>query len=182
MSDAHLNERLLKSEQKYTGRIVSLFVDTVQLPDGKTSVRELVRHPGAVAIVPLDAEGNVVLVRQYRHAAGRAMLEIPAGTLKPGEDPQLCAVRELQEETGFQPGHIEKIGGIFVAPGYTTEYIHLYYATDLSQARLAMDDDEFIEVVHIPLRQAVAMVERGEIFDGKSVSALLLISRRLNVP
>ena len=169
-----LTEKLLNSEMLYDGRIVHLYVDTVQLPNGKTARREIVRHGGAVAIVPIDRDGKVILVRQYRHAAGRILLEIPAGTLGKGEDPDLCAAREMQEETGYKPGHLEKIGGIFVAPGYTTEFIHLYLATDLTESRLKMDDDEFIEVEHLPLEEVVRQIRAGEIVDGKTVSAVLL--------
>src|SRR5438034_7235645 len=117
MAEDKLSERLISSEQIYDGRIVHLYVDTVELPNGKTARREIVRHSGAVAIVPIDQDGRVIMVRQYRHAAGRILLEIPAGTLGKAEDPDLCAVRELQEETGYKPGHLQKIGGIFVAPG-----------------------------------------------------------------
>src|SRR5262245_23822073 len=112
MSADKLTERLIGSELIYDGRIVHLYVDSVELPDGKTARREIVRHGGAVAIVPIDRDGRVILVRQYRHAAGRIMLEIPAGTLGKNEDPDLCAARELQEETGYKPGKLRKIGGI----------------------------------------------------------------------
>src|SRR2546421_610982 len=130
-SDSHLIEKLVESKLIYNGRIVHLYVDTVELPNGKRAQREIVRHTGAVAIVPIDSDGNVVMVRQYRHAAGRVLLEIPAGTLNPGEDPDLCAGRELQEETGYKPGKLRRIGGIHLAPGYSTEFIHLYVATQL---------------------------------------------------
>jgi ADP-ribose pyrophosphatase len=133
-----------------------------------------VRHSGAVAIVPLDGEGKIVLVRQYRHAAGRALLEIPAGTLNKGEDPDQCAIRELQEETGYRPGKLQKIGGIFVAPGYSTEFIHLYLATDLTASRLDKDVDEFIEVQHVPLPEVLNRIRSGEIPDAKTICALFL--------
>jgi ADP-ribose pyrophosphatase len=158
--------------------VVHLVVLDVALPDGGTAKRELVRHPGAVAVVPLIGD-DVLMVRQFRVAAGRVMLEVPAGTLNPGEDPRLCAERELQEETGFRPGQLESLGGIFVAPGYTTEFIHLFLATDLLESRLEMDDDEFIELVRMPLENVLAMIDRGEIEDGKSTSALLKVARRL---
>lgn len=174
-----MREKILHTQEIYHGRVVRLNVHDVELPNGERSKRELIQHPGAVAVVALDADGNVLLVRQYRIAADRIMLEIPAGTLNPGEDPEICAVRELQEETGFKPGSIEKIGGLFVAPGYTTEFIHLYLATDLIASVLEMDDDEFIEVERLRFDQVIAMVERGEIIDGKSISALLLVARRM---
>lgn len=176
-----MHEKITHTEEIYKGRVVNLVIHDVELPDGKPSKRELVRHPGAVAVVALDDQRNVLLVRQYRIAADRVLLEIPAGTLNPNEAPDTCAIRELQEETSLKPGKLEKLGGIFVAPGYTTEFIHLYLATDLSESSLAMDEDEFIEVERVPLTEALAMIERGDIIDGKSVSALLLVARRLGV-
>ena len=176
-----MHEKITHTESIYSGRVVKLVVHDVELPDGKPSKRELVQHPGAVAVVALDDAQNVLLVRQYRIAADQILLEIPAGTLDPGEEPEVCAVRELQEETGYRPGQIEKIGGIFVAPGYTTEFIHLYLASDLSDSKLAQDDDEFLEVERLPLADALALIERGDIVDGKSISALLLVARRLGV-
>ncbi|MEP7287218.1 MAG: NUDIX hydrolase [Chloroflexota bacterium] len=181
MATDKLTEKTLSSEMIYDGKIVHLSVDTVQLPNGQTTRREVVRHSGAVAIVPLDAEGNVILVRQYRHAANRILLEIPAGTLNKDEDPDVCAVRELQEEIGYKPGKLEKIGAIFVAPGYTSEFIHLYLATDLSESRLELDEDEFIEVSRVPFQEAITLIHVGEIIDGKSVSALLLAKEQLHL-
>lgn len=176
-----MHEKITHTEPIYSGRVVKLVVHDVELPDGKPSKRELVQHPGAVAIVALDADQNVLLVRQYRIAADQIMLEIPAGTLNPGEDPQVCAIRELQEETGYLPENIEKIGGIYVAPGYTTEFIHLYLATGLSASKLAHDEDEFIELDRVTLAEALAKIETGEIIDGKSISALLLVARRMGL-
>jgi ADP-ribose pyrophosphatase len=174
MPPDQLTERLISSEQIYDGRIVHLYVDTVELPNGNTARREVVRHSGAVAVVPIDKDGNVILVRQYRHAAGRILLEIPAGTLHKDEDPELCAIRELQEETGYKPGKLRKIGGSFVAPGYTTEFIHLYLATDLSESRLNMDDDEFIEVLRLPMDEVINRIRSGDIVDGKTLNGVLL--------
>jgi ADP-ribose pyrophosphatase len=165
----------------YSGRVVNLVVADVQLPNGMQSKRELVRHPGAVAIVALDEVNQVLLVRQYRFAAGRVMLEIPAGTLEPGEDPYLCAERELQEETGYRPGRMLAIGGIYVAPGYTTEFIHLFVARDLTESRLDMDDDEFISAERVPLTEALAMIERGDIIDGKSIAGLMRVARQMGI-
>jgi ADP-ribose pyrophosphatase len=173
-----VREIITQEQQVYQGRIVKLALLDVQLPNGESGKREIIRHPGAVAIVALDDDGNVLLVRQYRIAADKVLQEIPAGTLKPGEDPRLCAERELQEETGFKPGKLERIGGIYPAPGYTTEYIHLFLATDLQPSPLPMDDDEFIEVDRMPLAQAVALVDAGEICDAKSVAGLLRVARR----
>lgn len=175
-----MQEIVTHEERVFDGRVIHLDLLEVTLPDGGTARRELVRHPGAVAIVPLIGE-DVLMVRQFRIAAGQVMLEIPAGTLNPGEDPLLCAERELQEETGFRPGVLESLGGIFVAPGYTTEFIHLFLATGLIESRLAMDADEFIEPARMPLRDLVAMIERGEIQDGKTIAAALKVARRLGI-
>lgn len=176
-----MEEITLKSERIYTGRIIKLDLLDVRLPDGKEARREIIRHPGAVALVALDADRNVLLVRQYRNAADRILLEIPAGTLNPDEAPLACAERELQEETGYYPGKLEPIGGIFAAPGYTTEFIHLFYATNLSESRLEMDEDEFIEVERVPMPEALTMIEQGVIADGKSVAGLLRVARLLGV-
>lgn len=173
-------ETVTHEERVYDGRVIHLVVLDVTLPNGGAAKRELVRHPGAVAIVPLIGD-DVLMVRQFRMAANRVMLEIPAGTLNPGEDPMVCAGRELQEETGYKPGVLESLGGIFVAPGYTTEYIHLFLATGLTESRLAMDEDEFIEPARMPLSELVAMIERGEIEDGKTTAALLKVARRMGV-
>jgi ADP-ribose pyrophosphatase len=175
MSDG-MGEVIQRETRIYDGRVVKLDVLDVQLPNGEPAKRELIRHPGAVAIVALIGD-EVLMVRQFRIAAGRVMTEIPAGTLNVGEDPLVCAERELQEETGYKPGKIESIGGLFVAPGYTTEFIHLYLATDLSESRLAMDDDEFIEVDRVSLSDALLMIDRGAIIDGKSIAGLLKVAR-----
>nr|PZN51719.1 MAG: ADP-ribose pyrophosphatase [Chloroflexota bacterium] len=179
--ETRVREKIVRSEEIYHGRVVNLVVHEVELPDGKHSKRELVRHPGAVAVVALDDQQQVLLVRQYRIAADQILHEIPAGTLDPDEGPEACAVRELQEETGYKPGRIEHIGGLYVAPGYTTEFIHLYLATDLQESRLDMDDDEFLEVKRVPLAEALNMIERNEIIDGKSIAALLLVARRMGI-
>jgi ADP-ribose pyrophosphatase len=180
MVQDNLTEKKLSSQTIYQGRIIHVHLDEVELPNGKTSKRELVTHPGAVAVVAMDNNGNVLLVRQYRHAAQRILLEIPAGTLKANENPDDCVGRELQEETGYKPGKLEKLGGIFVAPGYSTEYIHLYLATQLVESRLDMDEDEFIEVERMALDKAVELIHSGEIADGKSVSALLMVKDKLS--
>lgn len=176
-----VDETVLHSQEIFRGRVINISVLDVRLPDGTQSKREVVKHLGAVAMVALDESNHVLLVRQYRIAAERVMLEIPAGTLRAKEPPQKCAERELQEETGYRPGKLEPIGGMFVAPGYTTEFIHLFLATDLHESRLKMDDDEFIEVERVPLAEAVAMIERGDLIDGKSIAGLLKVARRLGI-
>ncbi|MCD4685059.1 MAG: NUDIX hydrolase [Anaerolineae bacterium] len=180
MSD--LDEKTLHSEPIHLGKLVKLYRDTVELPDGTQALREIIRHPGAVAAVALldSAAGpQVLLVRQYRTAAQKALLEIPAGTLEPGEAPDAAMERELQEEIGYRPGTLERLVDEYTAPGYTTELIHIYLATDLTPSRLAGDADEFIETVKLPLDEALAMVLRGEIEDGKTIIGLLWAARRM---
>lgn len=174
-----LTETVLDTETIYDGKLVHLSRMTVRLPDGETSIREIVRHPGAVAMVPLTPDDEVILVQQFRLAANRIMLEIPAGTLNPDEDPQVAAGRELQEEIGLKPGRLIPLGGEYTAPGYTSEFIHLFLAEDLAPAPLAVDDDEFLETVTLPLNEALRRVETGAIQDGKTIAALLLVARRL---
>lgn len=172
-------EKVLDSKVLYEGRVVTLALQTVELPNGRTSSREIIRHRGAVAILPLHEDGRITLIRQYRLAAGNTLWEIPAGTLEPGEDPRDCAIRELQEEAGLRPGKLVRLGGVFPAPGYSSEYIHLFVATDLTPSVLQGDDDESIETVVVPLDEALAMVERGEIENAMAVIALLWASRWL---
>lgn len=172
-------EQITGRERIYSGRVVTLDILSVTLPDGAESKREVVQHPGAVAIVALDDAQNVILVRQYRVAAAQYMVEIPAGTLEPDEPPALCAERELQEEAGYKPGKLESLGGMYVAPGYTTEYIHLFLARDLAASELPADDDEFIDVVKMPLPTALAQIDSGEINDGKTIAGILRAARRI---
>ena len=172
-----MQEDVIARKRVFDGKLVKLDHLTVRLPNGEQSEREIVEHPGAAAVVALDGHDRVLLVHQYRLAARRVLREIPAGTLEPGEDPSACARRELQEETGYSPGKLEPIGGLYVAPGYTTEYIHLFLAQDLTHAPLAADDDEFIEVEQLPLGEALAMIDSGDIVDGKSIAGLLRVAR-----
>lgn len=174
-----MKEKILSTRQIYDGKIVKLAVHDIELPDGNTSMREMITHPGAVAIVALDEQDHVLLVRQYRMGAGQTMVELPAGTLEPGEPPEVAAARELREETGFRPGKLERIGGWYVAPGYTTEYIHLFIATDLTEAPLETDDDEFIESLRVPFNDALAMVDRGDFGNSTGVAGLLRAARHL---
>lgn len=176
-----MEEKILRTQEIFKGRVVHLVVHDVLLPDGAESKREVVQHPGAVAVVALDAAGDVLLVRQYRIAAGMITREIPAGVLTAGEQPEACAIRELQEETGYRPGRLESLGGIYTAPGYTTEYIHLFLAADLQESRLDGDSDEFLSVERVPLKTALHYVESGVITDAKSQVALLRLSRRMGL-
>jgi len=170
-----LAETTLESETIYSGRLIGLRRDKVRLPNGRTSTREVVVHPGAVAVVPLLDDGRVVLVRQYRHAVGKTLMEIPAGTLHPNEAAEECALRELREETGYTAGHLEHLTSIYLAPGYSTELIHLFLATNLKPASGEADEDEFVEPVAVPLEEAVSQIGEGKIQDAKTVAALLLV-------
>lgn len=163
----------------YRGRVVHLRMERVDLP-GRASIElEIIRHPGASAVVPLDASGHVLLVRQYRHAAGGFIYEVPAGKLDAGEAPVACAVRELAEEAGVSAGRMDALGSILTTPGFTDEVIHLYLARDLSAARQQLEDDELLTVERLPWAQAIAMCEDGRVRDAKSLSALLLADRFL---
>jgi len=162
----------LERRQVYRGRVVELTVDRVRLQSGNVCELELVHHPGAAAVVPLDAEGRVVLVRQYRHATGGFLLEVPAGTLDPGESPESCALREVEEEAGQRAGRLEPLGWIWTTPGFTNERIWLYLATDLTPARQALEPDELLSVERLPLDRAVELALGGGIEDAKSICAL----------
>lgn len=176
-----MKEEILSTETIYNGRIVHLRVHTVRLPDGQVSKRELIEHQGAVAIVALDDKQNVLLVKQYRVGVGADTYEIPAGLLESGEDPLEAISRELREETGFRPLNLESLGGIYVTPAYTTEYIQIFYAPKIEQAPLNQDADEFVESFRIPVSEALAMIERGEINEAKSVVGLLKVARKLGL-
>ncbi len=170
--------RTVRSTIVYRGRVVSLRIDEVELPGGKIVQREVVEHRGAVALVALDVNENVLLVRQTRPATGGELLEIPAGTLEAGEDPAACARRELQEETGFSAERLEPLVGFFVAPGYSSEFIHVYVARDLRVAHAQGDEDEEIELVREPLDAALQRIASGEIRDAKTIAALLAYRQR----
>jgi ADP-ribose pyrophosphatase len=159
----------------YTGQVVTLNIETVALPNGLTVELEVVRHPGAAAVVPLTADGSVVLIRQFRHAAGGFIYEIPAGKLHSGEDPRSCATRELEEEIGYKPGRLTLLSSIFTAPGFTDEVIHVYKATGLTKGRQHLDRDEVLEVVEVTLEEAIGMIRAGTIRDAKTIVGLQLV-------
>ena len=167
-----------QAREVYKGRVVHLFVDRVTLPNGHATTLEVIRHPGASAVVPFITADEVLLVRQYRHATGGYLLEVPAGKLDRGEEPEHCALRETEEETGYRAATLEKLGSIFTTPGFTDEVIHLFVAYDLTPGKMQTENDEVLSVVRMSFADAVARVERGEITDAKSVSALLLAARR----
>lgn len=156
----------------YSGRVVTLNLDTVTLPNGATIELEVVRHPGAAAVVPLKDDGTVVLIRQFRHAAGGFIYEIPAGKLTPGEDPLLCAARETEEEIGYRAGSLDLLASIFTAPGFADEVIHIYLGTDLSPSKQQLEHDEVIEIVEMPLEKALGLIQDGTIRDAKTIVGL----------
>lgn len=157
----------------YRGRLFDLRVDRLRWPNGTETVREIVVHPGAVCVVPVTSRGTLLLVEQYRHPARSRLLELPAGTLEPGEDPETTARRELEEEIGMTPGMLERLGGFYVAPGYATEYIHLFVAKGLEPKRRDGDEDEDIDVVELTAEEALAAIRSGRIIDGKTIVGLL---------
>ena len=169
---------LISTERVYTGRIVNLNVDTVTFPDGSTGTLEMLRHPGASAVVPFlddpgSADPRIVLIRQFRHAAEGDMWEIPAGRLDPGEEPEACARRELREETGYSAAECRRLVTIYTTPGFTDERIHLFLATGLRAGDHAREADEFVEVHEVRWSEALRLLENGQISDAKTLSALL---------
>ncbi len=180
MNDRDLTEVFVRERRKYEGTLVDVSERIVRLPNGKEALRELVYHKGAAAIVPVDSQGMVTLVRQYRTAFDRLMLEIPAGKLdSAAEDPLDCAHRELLEETGLKAGHMEFLTRMEPSPGYCTEVVSLYLATELSQHSPDPDDDEFLCVERMPLAEAAERVMRGELNDAKTAIGLLMAYRKL---
>lgn len=161
------------SKEIYRGRVVTLSLDEVELPNGNRCSLEMIRHPGAAAVVPIDDEGRVVMIRQYRYATAGWLLEVPAGKLDPGESPQVCAAREVEEETGLRPKTLDPLGWIWTTPGFTDEKIWLFRARDLVQGTQELQQDELLEVVKMPLADAVEAALTGQIVDAKSICALL---------
>lgn len=176
MQKMDLTERQLDHAVVYEGHLVRVEFDHVLVPNGRQSQREVVRHPGGVAIVPLDGDGNVVTVTQYRYPIARELLEIPAGKREKGEEPRLCALRELEEETGLIPGKLTDLGSVFPSPGYCDEELYLYLAQELRQGEAHPDPDEILRLRRIPLDEMVDMVLRNELRDAKTVAAILKTS------
>ncbi len=169
-----LNEHVVESKRLYEGRICSVREDTVELADGRPATREIVEHVPVAAIVPIDDNGEVVLVRQYRLAAQEPLLEIPAGLIDEGEEIENAAERELQEETGYRAERLQHLTGFFVSPGFCTEYVHVFLATGLIESNMDADEDEDLRVERTPLAEAVRLVETGAIKDAKSIVGLLM--------
>ena len=162
----------------HDGRVVRLSEEIVRLPNGRVCTLEIVRHPGAAAVLPLLDDGSVLLVDQYRHATSGWLLEVPAGKLDPGEDPESCALREVEEEAGHRPGRLESLGWIWTTPGFTDERIFLFLATDLSPSRQNLQHDEVLSVIRMPLDEAVSLATGGAIVDAKSVCTILRAAAR----
>lgn len=165
---------LLKSEVLMKGRVFAIRRDYLKTPDGRETKLDIIEHGGSVVVIPVDEHGNILLVRQYRHATGGDLLELPAGTLEEDEDPEVCAAREIREETGLAAGSLKKLGEFYLAPGYSDEFMIVYLATELSDSPLDADDDEFLSLEAVPISEAIRMAERGQIPDAKSLAALFL--------
>ena len=164
----------IRSEILLQGRAFKIRRDTLKTPNGSESKYEIIEHGGSVVIVPVDADGNLLFVRQYRHAAGFDLLELPAGTRDGDEPYEVCAAREIREETGMEAGTLQKVGDFYLAPGYSSEFMGVFLATNLKPNPLPGDDDEFLKVEKIPVKEVDAVFARGEVPDAKSLAAWLL--------
>ena len=172
---------LIRSETLLQGRAFKIRRDYLKTPNGRETRLEIIEHGGSVVLIPIDDDGNLLFVRQYRHAVGKDLLELPAGTRDNDEAFEECAAREIREETGMQAGKLQKVGEFYLAPGYSSEFMVVFLATRLKENPLDADDDEFLQVEKIPLKQAIQMAERGNIPDAKSLAALLLAKPYLQV-
>jgi ADP-ribose pyrophosphatase len=175
-------ERQLTSRRIYSGKILALRVDQVAIPGKGEAIREVVEFHGGGVIAALDEADRVLLIRQYRYAVDRELWELPAGILEPGEPPAICAARELEEETGYRAARVEPLCSFYTTPGGTNEMLHLYLATGLTPGGARLEADERIEVYPTPLSDALAMIARGEIVDGKTIIGLLLLASRSGTP
>ncbi|MDQ3009556.1 MAG: NUDIX hydrolase [Acidobacteriota bacterium] len=172
---------LIESQNIFTGTIFSVERDRLREENGSEIVREVVRHAGGAGCLPLFDDGRVALVKQYRHPARRELLEIPAGKIEAGEMPVECAAREVEQEIGFRARRLQPLADFYSTPGFCEERLYVYLATELEQAEQNLDHDEFVEIVYLPLNEAVAMAERGEIEDSKTIIALLLAARKVRL-
>lgn len=170
--------QVIHSSQVYEGKVFDLRVDVVRNPEGRTMQVDIVEHSGAVVILPFDHDARIWLVHQYRHPTEKVLLELPAGTLENGENPRECAIRECREEIGMMPGEIAELGGFYLAPGYSTEYLHVYLATELSPSPLEPDADESFEIERLSLGQIQAKIDSNEIEDAKTLASLYLLSMK----
>ena len=173
-------EKTLSREEIYKGRVVELHNDRILLPDGRESTREVMEHPGGVTVIPVDEQGMVTCVRQYRYPMGRHLLEVPAGKLEKDEDPLECAVRELSEETGLTAEKFIDLGRIYPSPGYSAEILYLYLALGLHPGEMHLDEGEFLDVEQHTLEELTEQIMRGELCDAKTVAAVLKAKRYLD--
>ncbi len=176
----NLEEMKINSQPLFQGVVLNLRKDTVTLPNGETAFREVIEHNGGACVAALDDQNNLLMVRQYRYAAEQTMWEIPAGKLEKGEDPLVCATRELEEETGYHAKEFLPLGYFFPTPAYCQEKIYMYYAKELTPTKQHLDEDEFLEVDAIPFEKALEMVNNGEIIDGKTQLAILKLNALIN--
>ena len=170
----HLKETTLSSKEIFKGRVIDLYVEEVKLPNGKTSTREIVKHPGAVAIIAITPENKIVMVEQFRKPLGRTIVEIPAGKLEKGEKPEATAKRELEEETGYTCSNLQLLISFYTSPGFADELVHLFIAEDLEKLKIAaeLDEDEFLDVIEVTLEEAQEMVQNKRIYDAKTAFAV----------
>ena len=174
-----MNFKLIESQEIFSGRAIKLWLEQVEYPDGRRVSIEVLKHPGSIAILPLDDQGQIWFVRQYRHPTGGLLLELPAGTMEPEESPEVTAAREIREEIGMAASSMIPIGGLYLAPGYSTEYMHLFLATGLFSDPLKQDEGEFIQIEKYPVKDVYRMLEQGDIVDGKTIAILGLLRDRL---
>ncbi|MEC0280259.1 ADP-ribose pyrophosphatase [Bacillus halotolerans] len=170
----HLEEKTIAKEQIFSGKVIDLYIEDVELPNGKTSKREIVKHPGAVAVLAVTDEGKIIMVKQFRKPLERTIVEIPAGKLEKGEEPEYTALRELEEETGYTAKKLTKITAFYTSPGFADEIVHVFLAEELSvlEEKRELDEDEFVEVMEVTLEDALKLVESREVYDAKTAYAI----------
>lgn len=177
----YFDEKTLSSESIYKGKIIDVRLDEVELPNGKPGKRELVYHPGAVAVVAVTDDDKIVMVKQFRKPLERSLVEVPAGKLENNEDPEACARRELQEETGYRAGELNHVTSFYTSPGFSDEIIHLYFADQLVEGEPQTDEDEFVELMEVTLDEALDLIQRKEIYDAKTAYAIQYLQLKKNL-
>ena len=172
-------EKTLSSEKIYNGKIINVRVDTVELPEHKYQKREIVEHNGGVTVAAYTENKKILIVKQFRKPAEDVLWELPAGKLEFGEDPKSCAIRELKEETGYQAANVKHLSSFYTSPGFCTEIIHLFMATDLTKGELQLDEDEYVECFEFTFEEAISMIKSGQIKDSKSITGILLLKEMI---